>query len=165
MVLKQHTFPCNFSICILGTLFLYCDSNAIPARSLIDFSLRLCFLCCYFTRHISNLNFRKDTFLNANSYFSFTSLNYPHSCQNPFIWKAVNMVLSSLLWPCQGQRRPKFFSEILKKAYSTTNFDSSAQIFSRVKFSCSVLISQFQTKVKPNQNLCLELSYEKNYNV
>jgi hypothetical protein len=36
------------------------------------------------------LNLRKDTFLNANSYFSFTSLNCPHSRQNPFIWKAVN---------------------------------------------------------------------------
>ena len=36
------------------------------------------------------MNFRNDTFSNANSYFSFTSPNYHHSCQNLFIWKAVN---------------------------------------------------------------------------
>ena len=36
--------------------------------------LRTCaFFCCYFSRHISNLNFREDTVLNANSYVSFTN--------------------------------------------------------------------------------------------
>ena len=63
----------------------------IPARTLIDFFFALVFfVLLFFSRHISNLNFRNDTFLNANSYFSFTSLNhYPHSHQNPFILKAV----------------------------------------------------------------------------
>jgi hypothetical protein len=35
---------------------------------------------------------RKDTFLNANSYS-----DYPHSRQNPFIWKVVKYVVA-LLW-------------------------------------------------------------------
>jgi hypothetical protein len=35
------------------------------------------------------LNFRKDTFLNANSYFTFRSLNSSHSLQNGLTWKAV----------------------------------------------------------------------------
>ena len=47
------------------------------------------FICCYFFASIfspqnSNLTSRKDTFLNAKSYFTFTSLNYPHSRQNHF---------------------------------------------------------------------------------
>jgi hypothetical protein len=37
------------------------------------------------------LNLRKDTFSNANSYFSFTSLNYPHSLQNALTLKAVKV--------------------------------------------------------------------------
>jgi hypothetical protein len=62
-----------------------------PSADFDRFSFALVFFfCCDFLRHISNLNFRKNTFLNANSYFSFTNLSYPHSHQNPFIWKAVN---------------------------------------------------------------------------
>ncbi len=48
------------------------------------------FFVVIFSRHISNLNFRKDTFLNANSYSTLTSLNYPHSLQNGLTSKAVN---------------------------------------------------------------------------
>jgi hypothetical protein len=39
------------------------------------------FFVVIFSLHISYLNFRKDTFSNANSYFSFTSLKYHHSLQ------------------------------------------------------------------------------------
>ena len=60
-----------------------------PSADFDQIFLRSCFFCCYFSRHISNLNFRKDTFLNSNSYFSFTSPNYHHSRQNPFIWIPV----------------------------------------------------------------------------
>jgi hypothetical protein len=63
----------------------------IPAQTLIEFFFARVFSVANFWRHISNLDFRKDTFLNANSYFSFTSLNYPHSRQNPFIWIPVNI--------------------------------------------------------------------------
>jgi hypothetical protein len=38
----------------------------------------LLFSVAIFSHHMSNLNIRKDTFLNANFYFMFTSLNYPH---------------------------------------------------------------------------------------
>jgi hypothetical protein len=48
------------------------------------------FFVVIFSRHISNLNFRKDTFLNANSYSTLTILNYPHSLQNGLTSKAVN---------------------------------------------------------------------------
>ena len=47
-----------------------------------------CFFRCYFSCHISNLNLRKNTFSNANSYFTFTSLNCPHSLQNGLTDKA-----------------------------------------------------------------------------
>ena len=53
------------------------------------------FFCCYFLCHISNLNFRKDTFLNANSYSTLTSLNYPHSLQNGLTSKAVTAPYST----------------------------------------------------------------------
>ena len=47
------------------------------------------FFVVIFSHHFSNLNFRKDTFLNANSYSTLTSLNYPHSLQNGLTSKAV----------------------------------------------------------------------------
>ena len=46
-----------------------------------------------FSHHISNLNFRKDTSSNTNSYLTLTSLNYPHFLQNGLTWKAVNQCL------------------------------------------------------------------------
>jgi hypothetical protein len=52
------------------------------------------FYVVIFSRHISNLNFRKDTFLNSNSYSTLTSLNYPHSLQNGLTSKAVKELLS-----------------------------------------------------------------------
>jgi hypothetical protein len=70
----------------------------IPAQTLIDFLCTRAFSVAIFSRHISNLNLRKDTFLNANSYFSFTSLNYPHSRQDPFIWKAVKAPVAKKLF-------------------------------------------------------------------
>jgi hypothetical protein len=48
------------------------------------------FFIVIFSLHISNLNFRKDTISNVNSYLTLTSLNYHHSLQNGLTWKAVN---------------------------------------------------------------------------
>jgi hypothetical protein len=56
------------------------------------------FFVVIFSRHISNLNFREDTFLNANSYSTLTSLNYPHSLQNGLTSKAVN----NFVWEGNG---------------------------------------------------------------
>ena len=65
------------------------DQSSSPFSSIIIFPLLVCFFSCYFLRHMSNLNFRKDTFSNTNSYFTFTSLNGSHSLQNGLTWKAV----------------------------------------------------------------------------
>jgi hypothetical protein len=71
------------------------------------FFLRSNSLVCFrviFSRHISNLNFRKDAFSNANFYFTFTSLNCSHSLQNGLTWKAVKaaiakIVIEEIRWP------------------------------------------------------------------
>jgi hypothetical protein len=60
-----------------------------PREVKLIFDHSRAFFVVIFSRHISNLNFRKDTFSNANSYFTFTSLNCSHSLQNGLTWKAV----------------------------------------------------------------------------
>ena len=63
------------------------DQSSSSFSSIIVFFARVLFPC-YFSFHISDLNFRKDTFSNANSYFSQAKL-LPFSPEC-FTWKAVN---------------------------------------------------------------------------
>jgi hypothetical protein len=81
--------------CVLETLFyangITCGLAVKPRRCEIFIVI--------FSHQNSNLNSRKDTFLNTNSYFNFTSVYYPHSLLNPITYtlKAVNTVLPQIL--------------------------------------------------------------------
>jgi hypothetical protein len=68
--------------------------NQAPGEVKLIFDHSCAFFVVIFSRHISNLNFSRDTFSNANSYFIFTSLNCPHSLLNLLTSKAVNRHIS-----------------------------------------------------------------------
>ena len=88
-----------------------------PRAKWSQFLIAHVLFCCYFWCQNSNSNSRKDTFLNVNSYFIFTSLNYPHSLQNGltrkgslYLWiarcKFHFCCLRLVLWWVEDQTQP-----------------------------------------------------------
>ena len=59
-----------------------------------DFSSHQCYFLLLFFRVIFQIWFSERIPFWMPIVFSFTSLNYPHSRQNPFIWKAVKWLIS-----------------------------------------------------------------------